>query len=787
MKISDRKTFNIIVILLIFSIFLLYANTIPSAQSKACKVNIVGGASEMYPGQYVKLYANTSNPDIKNYTWIIEGPILKNYDDKADGAVNFSAYRNVDDSIPLSPEDFQKSSIEFYWKPQAGDVNRTISLIVNSNDGSYCKGIKNFNIEKNTNNPDLQAEDFYFDKVNEFGNRNLSSLALTEHQNWHGKYVSRAQNYSGSVFFDFHDAYINHLNNFRQEFGYSNITAWNPNTVPPAGVEFAHAAREVNSTEEGTYYPYYNSSLPEYFKIQPNGDGPVNRSITTFTNETGTYVRPCENISQPTGQSDKIQDSLNDFANNLDLLGCAITTLYHDSIHGNLGQLHIVKETTKPCPTCVHRSFAGENPGEIITYRLGDMSFTSLAPRDPIFAKFHTTINNIAKNLTKLEAINTNEDFSAMSDSQRQDTESPLISVINPGIITYGKTLEDFLISDKEKDLYGISDIPAIGILFNEPVVGVTKNSLVVNGSPAKMVYGDKSGPYVFTGFDLQNNSIVSVILRGNITDSSRNDFKETKWTYNIIDKQKDNDNDGLLDDIEINKIGTNPNSQDTDGDTLSDGYEVTSTSCLDPLESDLHLMDITGSIVVDKPFDSDRDGVNNIEEVNQGTDPCTPPLSDDDLVSGLFDDFRSFENEPFLLKMEITNILNDESNIQFNPNIYTLSYDSHSKGLLIKQFNNETVKKISSITEDQTKRIINQSGLLDEKKTLYPKSSSSNEKNYQSYTIITTLGGKTNGISWTSLSEDVPEAIRNLPYALINSFTYSPIVTQSQENPTHH
>ena len=136
---------------------------------------------------------------------------------------------------------------------------------------------------------------------------------------------------------------------------------------------------------------------------------------------------------------------------------------------------------------------------------------------------------------------------------------------------------------------------------------------------------------------------------------------------------------------------------------------------------------------------------------------------------------------------MEITNILNDESNIQFNPNIYTLSYDSHSNGLMIKQFNNETVKKISSITEDQSKRIINQSGLLDEKKTLYPKSSSSNEKNYQSYTIITTLGGKTNGISWTSLSEDVPEAIRNLPYALINSFTYSPIVTQSQENRTHH
>ena len=782
MKILDQTHFIILSILFISSIILLYTSTIIPAHSQSCSVNIVGGNSEMYPGQHIKFYANTSNLDIRNYTWLIEGPVIKSYDDKTDDAINFSSYRKVDDSIPLSSEDFHKQYIEFYWKPQIGDINRTITLMINSNDGSSCKAIKNFKVEKNTDNPNLQAEDFYFDRLNEFGNRNLSSSVLIEHLNWHGKYVSNAQNYSGSEFIHFHDAFINHINNFRHEFGYSNITTWDPNTAVPLGVEFAHAAREVNKTEQGPYFPNYNSSIPEYFKIQPNEDGPVNRSITTFKNETGTYIRPCENNSQPTDPSKRIQNSLNDFANNLDLLGCAITAQYHNSIHNDLGQLHIVKETDESCSTCEHRSFEGENPDETITYRLGDMRFAPLSPRDPAFAMLHVTINNMVKNLTKVEPIQTHQGFFAMSDSLQQDINSPLISEINPGIVSYGKTLEDFLISDKEKKIYGVSDIPAIGILFNEPVNGVTKESLLVNGSQAKMVYGNESGPYVFTGFSIPNSGTISVILSGNITDSSGNNFNKTNWTYNIVAEQQDNDNDGLLDDIEVNKIGTNPNSSDTDSDTISDGFEVTATSCLDPLVSDLHLMDITGVIVVDKPIDFDRDGVNNIEEVIQGTDPCKGPPINDELISGLSDDLTSFENEPFILKMIISTITGDESNMQSYQNIYDVTYDSNSRNLIIKQFNNETSKKISSSTENQLKRIINQSKLFDEKRTFYAPKTLSNG-NYQSYTIITTLGGKTNGISWTSLSEDVPEAIKNLPYALINSFTHNPITTQLDDN----
>jgi YVTN family beta-propeller protein len=70
-----------------------------------------------------------------------------------------------------------------------------------------------------------------------------------------------------------------------------------------------------------------------------------------------------------------------------------------------------------------------------------------------------------------------------------------------------------------------------------------------------------------------------------------------------------DSDNDGLSDGDEAD-LETDPKNQDTDGDDLADGEEV-STVGTNPLNAD-----------------TDRDGVSDGEEVAQGTDPLNPPSS---------------------------------------------------------------------------------------------------------------------------------------------------------------
>ena len=65
-----------------------------------------------------------------------------------------------------------------------------------------------------------------------------------------------------------------------------------------------------------------------------------------------------------------------------------------------------------------------------------------------------------------------------------------------------------------------------------------------------------------------------------------------------------DDDNDGLIDDAEINIYGTDPLNSDTDGDGLSDGTEI-NVHGTNPLKRD-----------------TDEDGLNDGEEIANGLDP---------------------------------------------------------------------------------------------------------------------------------------------------------------------
>jgi hypothetical protein len=286
-----------------------------------------------------------------------------------------------------------------------------------------------------------------------------------------------------------------------------------------------------------------------------------------------------------------------------------------------------------------------------------------------------------------------------------------------------------------------------------------------VEGSPATHVNGSGAGPYVFIGFDSPQIGSMNVILSaGNIKDSAGNQFDGSSWEYILVDPNQDNDKDGLQDGIEVDSLLTDPSDSDTDDDNIPDGFEISSTTCLDPLQNDAHIMDITGEIVSEKGLDSDDDGLTNIQEFLNNTDPCPPlqSMQEDlgDKGNSANDASIRIENissMPFALVIREKSIVRDLDN--------TFLYDSSTGQAISLIDGNKINREISNSIESVAKRTLNISDFFDID-NFYPVTPNIRDE-FIEYMVVATLNGKLHAVYWTDKSDGVPDSVKNLPYIL--------------------
>jgi hypothetical protein len=756
-----------------------------TSSASACKVEILGGSPIMYPAQHVSLAANITGGEAKNYTWTVEGNIVKDYDDNVYNSTYLTSYLNIDPPTFMSPADYHQPSITFYWgKPNGTDTTRTVSLKVQTANKSMCEDTKEFIVTKNNDNIDLQAEDFMVEQNHPVGltpDGRVTTRILQQHQQWHADQDRLGPKYSdrGDDFFYFHRSYIGHFDAARNLFGYNMIEPWpDPgNSSLPTGIEVNHVNRRINATN-----PYMPEELPPWFKNQPGSEGKENRSIIFARSFPGQDQLPpghplansglkiefdedspyppnsryaflnghtepmCEEMDYPKSSSGYplVQNSLSDFEPDMRLLGCALTYPYHDGRHGAIGR---------------------------------DMGSTLHAPRDPIFWKLHKFLDNVAA----LRFLPSTAGIALRA----IDSDPPQIIFQNPfALYPYLTSLPT--ISENEKGIFGMSGVEAISAQFSEPVIGIQPSDFRVNGSPATQVSGTGAGPYVFIGFKSPGIGPVNATLAaGNITDVAGNPFEGSSWEYILVDPNFDKDTDGLKDELEVNLMRTSPFTLDSDGDSIPDGIEAT-TKCLNPIVNDAEDMDIsmtmglinettgtgvdmtmglinetTGTDIINETsLDLDRDNKTNVQEFQMKTDPCSSSKSFDDNIANMVGGISMVDNSTITLPFTLT-IKKSGGPVGTSSD---LQYDSFNKTSVSIMNGTKSTRQLSSADEILAKRILNDSGFFDSK-SFYPPALD-NEDSFE-YTLSATLNGKSHAIYWTDASEGVPNGIRNLPFIM--------------------
>ena len=205
------------------------------------------------------------------------------------------------------------------------------------------------------------------------------------------------------------------------------------------------------------------------------------------------------------------------------------------------------------------------------------------------------------------------------------------------------------LLADSDSD--GISDLQEIGDLLDKPL-DVDKDGIVDALATEEILDQDGDGLT-----DLVEKELHSDPKNVDSDDDGINDNEELgdniskpldsdgDGIINILDPDDDNDN---LDTRFESEIGTNPLSNDTDGDGLGDAQEVGGSTI-----NDLQDTDKDGKIdAVDS--DDDNDGLATILEIKNGTDPLVKNIETTTKLPDSKNPESSISTSPTITKPEI-------------------------------------------------------------------------------------------------------------------------------------
>ena len=149
------------------------------------------------------------------------------------------------------------------------------------------------------------------------------------------------------------------------------------------------------------------------------------------------------------------------------------------------------------------------------------------------------------------------------------------------------------------------------------------------SNDPKSLMYPSYSGPHRFLGAD----DIAGIqSLYGLAAEPAQSPETPPQAATPPTSKNKDSDGDGISDEDEILRTGTDPNKSDTDNDGIGDGIEVLYR--MNPLDADM-----------------DKDGISDGQEVANGTDPFFPDQVD--VSPELTKEVSSFLTEAINLEIE--------------------------------------------------------------------------------------------------------------------------------------
>ncbi len=302
-------------------------------------------------GEHVSLTAAPSGFSIATYSWAIDGPTIKDYNENL-GTENSPSPASALPwtTTPLAPADLTASSVGFYWVPSAaqfepnnGPFTRNVTLNVTKSGGGTCSVTAPYTLERNESDITRQAEDFYTSNHRAATSTNpFFGHVVDEHIFWHQSVHDSTSFPAWTRFLAWHGEFVRRFDLWRQEFGYNKVASWYPGRPLPTGPQF-----DADAGLRLVYVPD-NNHIPTYYTI-------TGGTIADFGG----------------------QKKLSDYATLDDFTG-SFEGSFHGQVHCNIG-------------VSLGSFFESSGPG------FGSMCLAS-SPKDPMFWRWHGYIDLLYRN-----------------------------------------------------------------------------------------------------------------------------------------------------------------------------------------------------------------------------------------------------------------------------------------------------------------------------------------------------------------------------------------------------